>query len=150
MPEILGYHQYNVNGNYNITVNVYRGGRWGPDILHRRDVPPGNHVELDVTDASSSALAFPGHDPTDIIASGLTVQAVSLAAYSGAVGTFQCSRINASAGDFLAQIDWGDGETGSGTVNSTGQGPSKSTGSTPTAIPAVTRFRSLSWIRPTS
>lgn len=57
-----------------------------------------------------------------LVITGGGISATEGATFSGAVAAFAASASGAVAGDFTANIDWGDGHSSTGTVTATGNG----------------------------
>jgi hypothetical protein len=98
---VSGSHTYTEEGLYTVTVKI---------------------VDVDLSANSATALSSATIADAVLNASGMSI--LSGPAFSGAVATFLDANSFATAADFTATIDWGDGTAStSGTVTGTGGGP---------------------------
>jgi hypothetical protein len=77
------------------------------------------NVPLGATNATFSGNDFGNYDPS-ITATGTPVSAIEAATFSGQVATFTDPDASASAGEYAATIEWGDGTSTAGTVSGSG------------------------------
>jgi hypothetical protein len=94
---VTGSHVYAEEGNYNLTITA-------------RD----NSGQIASDTATAKILDAP------ILVTLAPVTAVEGHLFSGSVGSFSDADPNPEIGDFKATIDWGDGQTSSGTVTTVG------------------------------
>src|SRR5207247_2161522 len=90
---ITGNYTYAEEGNYSISVFI-----------------------TDVGGASISAASNAGVGDALLSANGVNINALEEDAFTGVVATFTDTNANGTATDFQASIDWGDGTTGSATI----------------------------------
>jgi RHS repeat-associated protein len=116
------------DGTFTVTGNHIISQEY--DILDQITVTIIKNNNLTTSSRSSIYVSTPGQagsTPTvgdatnlvlnDVSPSGTTVEATQDEEYDGPVGYFQVSRVGASAGDFEADIYWGDGTYSQGTVS---------------------------------
>jgi predicted pyridoxine 5'-phosphate oxidase superfamily flavin-nucleotide-binding protein len=103
--KVTGTHTYTEDGSYTIAVAVSDDG--------------GSTATIMSTAAVADAPLTP---------SPLTFHAKEGVSFTGVVGNFRDANANGSASDFTASIDWGDGNTTSGTIAANGAGGFKVTG----------------------
>ena len=65
--------------------------------------------------AATTALVAPNTEPP-LTASGLVFQATEHTPFSGSVATFIDAEPGGAPGDYIAQINWGDGQSSSGSI----------------------------------
>jgi hypothetical protein len=90
---VSGSHTYADEGNYSVSVFI-----------------------SDVGGASITANGSAGVADASLAAQGTSISATEGIAFSGNVASFTDGNPNSSAGDFTATINWGDGQSSSGTV----------------------------------
>lgn len=93
-----GSHTYAEDGSYSVTVTI-------------ADTPSNTAMATTAASVSDAPLSAAGG------AGGSTLQS-----YSGTVATFTDGNPSAPVSDFAASIDWGDGNTSTGTVSASGGG----------------------------
>jgi hypothetical protein len=80
----------------------------------------GSHtISVSITDvggASTSTSSSASVGDAALTAQGINVTSTEAVAFSGNVASFTDANPNSSAGDFTATINWGDGQSSSGTV----------------------------------
>ncbi len=76
-------------------------------------------VGAGVGEAHFTGNDFGNYDPS-ITATGTPVSAIEAAAFSGQVATFTDPDASATAGEYAATIEWGDGTSTAGTVSGSG------------------------------
>jgi hypothetical protein len=81
--------------------------------------PSPVNVPLGATNTTYSGNDFGNYDPP-ITATGTPVNATEAAAFSGQVATFTDPDTSATAGEYAATIEWGDGTSTEGTVSGSG------------------------------
>jgi len=77
------------------------------------------NVPLGATNATYAGNDFGNYDPS-ITATGTPVSATEAAAFSGQVATFTDPDTSATASEYTATIEWGDGTSTAGTVSGSG------------------------------
>jgi hypothetical protein len=91
--QVSGSHTYAEEGNYTVSVTIADAGG------------------ASVTTSGSAAV---GDAP--LTAQGMNVSATEGAAFSGAAASFTDANPNGPIGDFTATINWGDGQSSTGTI----------------------------------
>jgi autotransporter-associated beta strand protein len=94
---ITGNYTYSAAGNYTATVTIT------------------------ASDSRTNSVSDSA-DVTSLTATGETISATQGTSFSGVVADFTDANSGTSAGDYSATIDWGDGNTSTGTIASDGAG----------------------------
>jgi hypothetical protein len=98
--EVTGTHTYPVAGNYSTTASI---------------------VDTAGSTASATGSAeVAANTDLPLTAAGGSLSCIEQSEFSGIVATFTDADSTASAGDYIAQIDWGDGFSTSGVIEADG------------------------------
>ena len=97
--DLFGAHTYDASGSYVLSIQIRDQGRPAASV------------------ASTAVI-----DDAAINAVGATIVATEGSAFDGVVARFDDANPGATAGDFLASIDWGDGSLGRGTIQADASG----------------------------
>jgi Beta-propeller repeat len=103
-----------------VAVDPTRPGHFLVSGAHTYTEDGAKHVTVSVTSTTDGATSSAAHDilvaDAPITVVGASVGAVEGASFSGRVATVNDANAFATAGDFSATIDWGDGTSSSGSV----------------------------------
>src|SRR5207245_630013 len=94
---VQGGHTYALAGNYSISVQIFDAGG--------------------ATATAGSTANVAAVDPTNISATGTTVNATEGLSFTAMVAHFSDSNSSLTAKDFSAVISWGDGTTSAGIIS---------------------------------
>jgi hypothetical protein len=109
------------------TLSVTGANTYGQSGSYTVQVQITDTADGDTAAASSTATVNDPSSP-NLTATGQDVTATAGQEYNGTVATFQDADGTGSAGDYTAQIDWGDGQTSAGQVVDNGDGTFSVTG----------------------
>jgi virginiamycin B lyase len=99
-----------------------RFGVWGTLDLPAWGAVPLT-VDVEETGAGGARVTTTAFiDPAPIAATAAPIRAVEGAAFSGRVASFTVADPDATAGEFAAVVDWGDGTSGAAAVRADGRG----------------------------
>ena len=107
------------------TINDKSGGGFNIAGTHAYTIPASYAPTVTLTGNTGQTFTGAGvlgvADAT-LNPASVTIHATEGASFSGTVGTFQDQNHGSVTGDFGASINWGDGQTDTGTITSTGNG----------------------------
>ena len=107
------------------TINDKSGGGFNIAGTHTYTIPASYAPTVTLTGNTGQTFTGAGvlgvADAT-LNPASVTIHATEGASFSGTVGTFQDQNHGSVTGDFGASINWGDGQTDTGTITSTGNG----------------------------
>ncbi len=108
------------------TVQLLPGSGIGVTGTHTYAAPGSDTITVTLNDAGGSSDTVTGSaqvlDPFNLAGVGQDILATQAASWTGSVATFQVSGASATAGDFSAQIDWGDSTSSPATISANASG----------------------------